>query len=294
MKAKRQTTKKISGTRRTRAGSARAARSLAAGSPARADGPAKTHRKQPRVATDSPNGTSSVKSTAAARRKAKAPPAGRMPWLAPERIRGILDGLARSYPTAHCALVHRSAWELLVATILSAQCTDVRVNIVTPELFRRHPTIADFAALAPEELEPEIRSTGFFRNKAKAITASARKIMADYGGAVPDKIEELLTLPGVARKTANVVLGVWFNQATGIVVDTHVQRIAQRLELTKETAAEKIEQDLMRVIPRGDWIVFSHRMIWHGRKTCVARRPHCAECSIERFCYSKDKTFSTV
>ncbi len=208
-------------------------------------------------------------------------------------VEAILRGLKQAYPAAECALVHHNAWQLLVATILSAQCTDARVNMVTPELFKRHPTIADMAAMPPEALEPEIRSTGFYRNKAKSVTGAARAIMDKFGGKVPETMEDLLTLPGVARKTANVVLGVWFKKAEGVVVDTHVQRVSQRLELTRATQPQKIEQDLMKLLPRQEWILFSHLLIAHGRKLCVARRPKCRECPIEKLCYAPDKTWSS-
>ncbi len=214
--------------------------------------------------------------------------------LAPERIRQIIAGLDLLYPDATCALTHRNAWELLVATILSAQCTDVRVNIVTPVLFEKYPTVQDFAALEPEQLEPDIRSTGFFRNKAKSVVGAARKVVADFGGEVPQTMEELLSLPGVARKTANVVLGTWFKKNEGVVVDTHVTRISRRLELTKQEDAKKIEEDLMRIIPRERWTDFSHEVIWHGRKICVARSPKCADCGLEKLCHAADKTWSTV
>ena len=214
--------------------------------------------------------------------------------LAPERINAILQRLDQRYPNVKCALHHNSAWELLVATILSAQCTDARVNMVTPILFKKYPTVAHFAALQPEELEPDIRSTGFFRNKSKSVVGAARKIVNDFGGEVPHTMAELLTIPGAARKTANVVLGSWFGIADGVVVDTHVQRIARRLELTKNEDAPKIEQDLMRVIPRNKWIDFSHQIIHHGRAICIARKPKCAECPLEDLCHAADKTWSTV
>jgi endonuclease III len=214
--------------------------------------------------------------------------------LAPERIAEILKRLDARYPNVKCALHHNSAWELLVATILSAQCTDARVNMVTPILFKKYPTPAHFAALQPEELEPDIRSTGFFRNKSKSVVGAARKIINDFGGEVPHTMAELLTLPGAARKTANVVLGSWFGIADGVVVDTHVQRITRRLELTKNEDAPKIEQDLMRVIPRNKWIDFSHQIIHHGRAICIARKPKCAECPLEDLCHAADKTWSTV
>lgn len=221
------------------------------------------------------------------------PPKGYNP-TAPERVSEILRRLNDLYPDVTCALTHKSAWELLVATILSAQSTDVNVNRVTPELFRKYPTVQTFAALAPEQLEPDVRSTGFFRNKSKSVVGAAKKIVSDFGGEVPDDIDKLLTLPGVARKTANVVLGTWFKKAEGVVVDTHVHRISRRLELTKETEPQKIEQDLMKIVPRERWILFAHQVIWHGRKLCFARKPNCVECPLESICHAGDKTWSTV
>ena len=214
--------------------------------------------------------------------------------VAPERVAEILKRLDQLYPDVTCALTHSSAWQLLVATILSAQSTDVNVNRVTPELFRKYPTVEAFAALTPEQLEPDVRSTGFFRNKSKSVVGAAKKVVADFGGQVPDDMEKLLSLPGVARKTANVVLGTWFKKAEGVVVDTHVHRISRRLELTTEDDPQKIEQDLMRVIPRERWILFSHQIIWHGRKLCYARKPKCADCPLENLCHAADKTWSTV
>lgn len=214
--------------------------------------------------------------------------------IAADRVAEILKRLNDLYPDVTCALTHASPWELLVATILSAQSTDVNVNRVTPELFRKYPTVEAFAALTPEQLEPDVRSTGFFRNKSKSVVGAAKKIVSDFGGQVPDDIEKLLMLPGVARKTANVVLGTWFKKAEGIVVDTHVHRISRRLELTKENDPQKIEQDLMKIIPRERWILFSHQIIWHGRKLCIARKPKCAECALENICHAGDKTWSTV
>lgn len=214
--------------------------------------------------------------------------------LNPDRVRQIIAGLDQMYPGVTCALTHRNAWELVVATILSAQCTDVRVNMVTPILFEKYPTVEDFAALEPEQLEPDIRSTGFFRNKAKSVVGAARKIVSDFGGKVPDTMDELLTLPGVARKTANVVLGTWFKKNIGVVVDTHVTRISRRLELTQHEDAPRIEQDLMQIVPQDRWTDFSHEVIWHGRKLCVARNPKCADCAIEKLCHAADKTWSTV
>jgi endonuclease-3 len=214
--------------------------------------------------------------------------------IAPERVAEILKRLNQLYPDVTCALTHKNAWELLVATILSAQSTDVNVNRVTPELFKKYPTVEDFAALTPEQLEPDIRSTGFFRNKSKSVVGAAKMLVQDFKGEVPTDIDQLLTLPGVARKTANVVLGSWFKMAEGVVVDTHVTRISRRLELTRQEDPKKIEQDLMQIIPRERWILFSHQIIWHGRKLCVARKPKCADCLLENICHAADKTWSTV
>lgn len=207
----------------------------------------------------------------------------------PERLRKIVRTLARAYGDAHCALVHSNALQLLVATILSAQCTDNRVNSVTAELFRKYRTAKDFADADPKELEAAIRSTGFFRNKAKSIRGAAARIVEKHGGEVPSTMEELLELPGVARKTANVVLGTWFGKASGVVVDTHVHRIARRLQLTCEDDPKKIEQDLMKLLPIEEWINFSHRLIWHGRRICMARKPKCGECPIAEECPSAGK-----
>ena len=206
------------------------------------------------------------------------------------RVAEILATLARMYPDAVCALHHHTPWELLVATILSAQCTDKRVNEVTPGLFAKYPTPTDFAAVQQEVLAQDIRSTGFFNNKARSIIGAAKKVVSEFGGEVPRTMEELLTVPGAARKTANVVLGTAYNIASGIVVDTHVQRISARLDLTKETDPVKIEQDLIRIVPQDQWIAFSHRIILHGRALCVARNPKCAECQLNSLCYAKDKT----
>jgi endonuclease-3 len=213
--------------------------------------------------------------------------------LAPERVAAILNGLDEAYPGAECALTHRTPWELLVATILSAQCTDVRVNIVTPELFRRFPSPETMAKASLPELEALIKTAGFFRNKAKSIQGAARKIIAEFNGEVPQTLAELITIPGAARKTANVVLGVSFGKAEGIVVDTHVFRIARRLELAKGDTPEKVEQELMQVIPRNRWIRFSHQIIHHGRQVCTARNPKCNVCNLEPLCRSKDKTWSS-
>lgn len=208
------------------------------------------------------------------------------------RLQEILRRLDLMYPEATCALTHRTPWELLVATILSAQCTDKRVNEVTPGLFAKYPTPADFAAVAPEVLAQDIRSTGFFNNKAKSIVGAAKRVVGDFGGEVPRTMDELLTVPGAARKTANVVLGTAYGIASGVVVDTHVQRITARLDLTKETDPVKIERDLIKIIPQGRWIRFSHQVILHGRALCVARNPKCAECALNNLCYAKDKTIT--
>ena len=206
------------------------------------------------------------------------------------RVEGILHGLDAMHPRATCALSHGSPWELLVATILSAQCTDKRVNEVTPGLFAKYPTPLDFAAVRPEVLAADIRSTGFFNNKAKSIVGAAKKVIGDFGGRVPKTMEEMLTIPGVARKTANVVLGTAYGIASGVVVDTHVQRIAQRLDLTKNTDPVKIEQDLAKIVPKEKWILFAHQVILHGRALCPARNPKCAECALNALCYASDKT----
>ncbi len=206
------------------------------------------------------------------------------------RVAEILRGLDEMYPNAACALHHHNPWELLVATILSAQCTDKRVNQVTPGLFAKYPTPHDFAAVRPEVLAQDIRSTGFFNNKAKSIVGAAKRITSDFAGQVPKTIEEMLTIPGAARKTANVVLGTAYGIASGVVVDTHVQRIARRLDLTRHTDPVKIERDLMKIIPQSKWILFSHQIILHGRALCVARNPKCAECRLNTVCYARDKT----
>lgn len=196
----------------------------------------------------------------------------------------IVRRLRKAYPDAHCALNHTSAFELLIATILSAQCTDARVNIVTAELFRKYRSPADYLKVTQRELEVDIHSTGFFRNKAKNIQAACRRIIDEYGGAVPQTMEDLLTLGGVARKTANVVLGNAFGIAGGVVVDTHVSRISQLLGLTKNKTPEKIERDLQELISKKDWVMFPHWMIHHGRAVCVARRPKCDECVLNNIC----------
>jgi endonuclease-3 len=207
-----------------------------------------------------------------------------------DRISKILRGLDRAYPNAQCALMHTNPLQLLIATILSAQCTDERVNIVTRELFQKYRSPEDYAHVAREVLEEDIKSTGFYRNKAKSIQAACGMILEKFGGSVPDTMQELVQLPGVARKTANVVLGVAYGKAEGIVVDTHVFRVSRRLDLTSANTPENVERDLMLIIPRSRWISFSHQMILHGRTTCKARKPLCLNCSVEKVCYSKDKT----
>ena len=207
-----------------------------------------------------------------------------------QRLAKQLPILKKAYPRAETALVHESPWQLLVATMLSAQCTDKVTNRVAAELFKEFKTPADFAKLSPEQLQPHIRSITFFRNKSKSIVGAAQKVVREFGGNVPDNMEQLLTLPGVARKTANVVLGTAFGVASGVVVDTHVDRLSHRLDLTKEKDPKKIEQNLMKIIPKEKWILFSHQLIWHGRLVCQARRPRCPDCPLEDLCYSKDKT----
>ena len=206
------------------------------------------------------------------------------------RLREMLRRLDELYPNVSTPLLHRNPWELLVATILSAQSTDKLVNSVTPGLFKKYPTMRDFAAVRQEVLAQDIHSTGFFNNKARSVIGAAKKILADFGGEVPRTMEEMLTVPGAARKTANVVLGAAFGISAGVVVDTHVQRIARRLDLTKNTDPVKIERDLMKVIPKEKWITFPLQLIFHGRALCFARKPRCAECKLEPLCYASDKT----
>jgi endonuclease-3 len=208
----------------------------------------------------------------------------------PKRVAAILGKLDEAYPTATCELTHENAFHLLISTILSAQCTDVRVNQVTATLYKKYPNAEAFAHANPSELEKEIRPTGFFRNKTKSIMGASKGIIDNFGGQVPRTMDEILTLPGVARKTANVVLGTAYGIAAGVVVDTHVIRLSRRLDLTKHEDPKKIEEDLMRVIPKEKWIQFSHQLIWHGRRVCVARTPRCLDCNLESICYSKDKT----
>ena len=207
-----------------------------------------------------------------------------------KRVRSILQKLDEAYPAATCELGHENPFQLLISTILSAQCTDVRVNQVTATLYKKYPNPKAFAYANPKELEQDIRPTGFFRNKTKSIMGASKIIAEDLKGEVPKTMDELLTLPGVARKTANVVLGTGFGIAVGVVVDTHVMRLSRRLDLTKNDDPKKIEQDLMQIIPQEKWISFSHQLIWHGRRVCQARSPKCLECNLEKICYSKDKT----
>jgi len=211
-----------------------------------------------------------------------------MDTKSPTYIETIITRLREAYPGAHCELNYDTAHQLLVATILSAQCTDERVNQVTPELFTKYPTIVDFAAADRVELEEAIHSTGFFRQKAKYIQESSQAIVHDYGGEVPGTMEELLTLNGVARKTANVVLGEIYNVADGITVDTHVKRLAKRLGLTEQTDPARVEKDLMDLIPRESWIEISHLLIFHGRRICFARNPDCANCPLNDICPSAE------
>jgi endonuclease-3 len=213
--------------------------------------------------------------------------------LAPERVAAILDALRKTYPNVVCALTHRNAFELTIATILSAQTTDVGVNKATPELFAMYPTPKLMAAAPLPELERLIHNTGFYRAKAKNIQGAARVLVERFGGKVPQTVEEMIELPGVARKTANVVLGSWYGIAAGVVVDTHVLRLSRRLELTRNDDPVKVEMDLQKVIPQERWIQFSHELIHHGRQVCVARKPRCAECSLETLCNAADKTWSS-
>ena len=207
-----------------------------------------------------------------------------------KRVAAILQKLEEAYPDATCELKHASPFQLLISTILSAQCTDVRVNQVTETLYKKYSSPESFAYAIPSELEQEIRPTGFFRNKTKSVMGASKAVVEKFGGEVPRTMEEILTLPGVARKTGNVVLGTAYGIASGVVVDTHVQRLSNRLELTKNQEPKKIEQDLMKIIPQIKWIQFSHQLIWHGRRVCIARKPKCAVCNLERICNSRDKT----
>ncbi|HKY30651.1 MAG TPA: endonuclease III [Pyrinomonadaceae bacterium] len=202
------------------------------------------------------------------------------------RTRKVIGALKRAYPDAKCSLNHSNAFELLVATILSAQCTDERVNIVTADLFRKYRKPVDYLNVSSNELQQDIRTTGFFRNKARSIQGTAKMLTEEYHGRVPKTMNELLELPGVARKTANVVLGNAFGVTSGVVVDTHVTRLSRRLGFTTEKQAEKIENDLMQIVPKKDWVIFSHLLIYHGRRICKARNPLCQDCVVEKYCPS--------
>jgi endonuclease III len=233
----------------------------------------------------------SVKSRATSRtalKTSKAPRTGG--GTDPKRVTAILLKLDQAYPAATCELHHDNAFQLLISTILSAQCTDARVNQVTPGLFQKYPTPEAFAHANPAGIEREIRPTGFFRNKTKSILGASKALLERFGGQVPRTMDEILSLPGVARKTANVVLGTAYGIASGVVVDTHVQRLSQRLDLTRNEDPKKIEQDLIKILPKDRWILFSHQLIWHGRRVCAARKPKCVECNMAELCYSKDKT----
>ena len=261
-------------------------------------GSTSTTVKRARATAASPAKARAIAAAAPAAPKAAAKGKGRKRAgtarpLAPERIRAILDALRQAYPDAVCALSHRNAWELTVATILSAQTTDARVNLATPELFRMFPTPQTLAEASLPVVEELVRTTGFYRNKSKSITRAAKVVVERFGGEVPRTMEEMLELPGVARKTANVVLGSWFGIPSGVVVDTHVLRISKRLELTKNDDPVKVELDLQRIIPQDRWIDFSHELIHHGRRVCVARRPRCEQCALETECNSGDKTWSS-
>jgi endonuclease-3 len=208
----------------------------------------------------------------------------------PQRVAAILAKLDEAYGNATCELRHENTFQLLISTILSAQCTDVRVNLVAETLYKKYPDPKAFAYATPRELEQDIRPTGFFRNKTRSVMGASKAIIEQFGGQVPRTMEEILTLPGVARKTANVVLGTAYGIASGVVVDTHVLRLSNRLDLSRNEDAKKVEQDLMKIIPQEKWIQFSHQLIWHGRRICHARKPKCIECNMESLCYAKDKT----
>ncbi len=243
-------------------------------------------KKQPAKKKTAPARAKAAKSA----RTAKAAKPARAAGTDPKRVAAILAKLDEAYPNATCELKHENAFQLLISTILSAQCTDVRVNQVAETLYKKYPNPKAFAYATPSELEQDIRPTGFFRNKTKSVMGASKAIIEKFNGEVPRTMEEILTLPGVARKTANVVLGTAYGIPSGIVVDTHVQRLSNRLDLTRNEDPKKIEQDLMQVIPRDKWIQFSHQIIWHGRRVCQARKPKCIECNMESLCYAKDKT----
>jgi endonuclease-3 len=223
-------------------------------------------------------------------KKARPAKAAQTAGTDPQRVAAILAKLDEAYGDATCELKHENAFQLLISTILSAQCTDVRVNQVAETLYKKYPDAQAFAYARPSELEQDIRPTGFFRNKTKSVMGASKAILEKFGGEVPRTMEEILTLPGVARKTGNVVLGTAYGIASGVVVDTHVLRLSKRLDLSRKEDPKKVEQDLMKIIPREKWIKFSHQLIWHGRRICQARKPKCLECDMESLCYAKDKT----
>ena len=231
-----------------------------------------------------------AKGSVASKKPSAGKPGGLGKGSAPKRVAAILQKLDEAYPKAVCELTHENPFQLLISTILSAQCTDVRVNQVTKELYKKYRKPEDFAYATPSELEQEIRPTGFFRNKTKSVMGASKAIVESFGGKVPQSMEEILTLPGVARKTGNVVLGTGYGIASGVVVDTHVIRLSRRLDLTRHEDPKKIEQDLITILPQSKWIQFSHQLIWHGRRVCVARKPRCIACNLEQLCYSRDKT----
>ena len=223
-------------------------------------------------------------------KSAKAAKTARAAGTDSKRVSAILAKLDEAYPNATCELKHDNAFQLLISTILSAQCTDVRVNQVAETLYKKYPDAKAFTYATPSELEQDIRPTGFFRNKTKSVMGASKAILEKFGGQVPRTMEEILTLPGVARKTGNVVLGTAYGITSGVVVDTHVLRLSKRLDLSRNEDPKKVEQDLMKIIPQEKWIQFSHQLIWHGRRVCYARKPKCIECNMESLCYAKDKT----
>jgi len=246
----------------------------------------KSKKKLPKKKKSAPTKAKAAKSAKPAKTGKPARAAG----TEPKRVAEILAKLDEAYPNATCELKHESAFQLLVSTILSAQCTDVRVNQVAETLYKKYPDAKAFAYATPSELQQDIRPTGFFRNKTKSVMGASKAILEKFGGQVPRTMEEILTLPGVARKTGNVVLGTAYGIASGVVVDTHVLRLSNRLDLSRNEDPKKVEQDLMKIIPQNKWIQFSHQLIWHGRRICHARKPKCLECNMELLCYAKDKT----
>jgi endonuclease-3 len=245
----------------------------------------------PKAKKKKPSRHAKLKGGSNARTKSRAASRGGTPDPTnPKRVAAILARLDDAYPEAICELKHANPLQLVISTILSAQCTDVRVNQVTESLYKKYPNAKAFAYANPAELEQEIRTTGFFRNKTKSVIGASKAIVEEFGGEVPRTMEEMLTLPGVARKTANVVLGTAYGIPSGVVVDTHVLRLSRRLELTKHEDPKNVEQDLMKILPKDKWIQFSHQLIWHGRRVCVARNPKCIQCNLESICNSKDKT----